>query len=70
MSNIATLSTKFQISIPKSVRTEQAWAAGQQFAFIPKGKGVILVPVPKVEDLFGMAKGANPNDFRDRNDRF
>jgi len=28
------------------------------------------VPVPKVEDLFGMAKGANPNDFRDRNDRF
>jgi AbrB family looped-hinge helix DNA binding protein len=70
MANIATLSSKFQISIPKSVRTEQAWVAGQQFAFIPKGKGVILVPVPKAEDLFGIAKGANPNDLRDRNDRF
>ena len=70
MANTATLSSKFQISIPKAVRTEQAWAAGQQFAFIPKGKGVLLVPVPKVEDLFGMAKGANPNDVRDRNDRF
>jgi AbrB family looped-hinge helix DNA binding protein len=70
MTKVATLSSKFQISIPKSVRTEQAWTAGQQFAFIPKGKGVLLVPVPKIEDLFGIAKGANPNDFRDREDRF
>ena len=69
MSDTATLSTKFQISIPKAVRTEKHWEAGQEFVFIPKGKGVLLMPVPSLEDLKGMAKGANPSDYRDCNDR-
>jgi len=69
MSDTATLSTKFQISIPKAVRTEKHWEAGQEFVFIPKGKGVLLMPVPSLEDLKGMAKGANPSDYRDRKDR-
>lgn len=29
----ATLSAKFQISIPKAVREAQQWQAGQEFAF-------------------------------------
>ncbi len=62
--------TKFQISIPKAVRAAQNWEAGQEFVFIPKGKGVLLVPVPKLEDLFGCAAGANIEDYRDRSDRF
>jgi len=70
MSDTATLSTKFQISIPKAVRTEQDWKAGQEFVFIPKGKGVLLMPVPSLEDLKGMAKGANPSNYRDRKDRY
>ncbi|CAA7626254.1 SpoVT/AbrB domain protein [Candidatus Terasakiella magnetica] len=68
--DIATLSSKFQISIPKAVRTARHWEAGQVFAFIPKGEGVMLVPVPKPEELFGLARGANPEDYRDRTDRF
>jgi AbrB family looped-hinge helix DNA binding protein len=65
----AKLSSKFQISIPKAVRTSRHWLAGQEFAFIPKGAGVLLVPVPKREDLAGLARGANPADYRDRTDR-
>ena len=65
----AKLSSKFQISVPKTVRTAQHWQAGQEFAFIPKGKGVLLVPVPKLGDLAGLARGANPDGYRDRNDR-
>ena len=68
--DLATLSTKFQISIPKKLRSARHWDAGQVFAFIPKGEGVLLVPVPKPEDLFGLARGANPEDYRDRTDRF
>ncbi|MBF0327227.1 AbrB/MazE/SpoVT family DNA-binding domain-containing protein [Magnetospirillum moscoviense] len=68
--DIATLSSKFQISIPKAVRTARHWEAGQVFAFIPKGEGVMLVPVPKPEELFGLARGANPEDYRDHTDRF
>lgn len=66
----AKLSSKFQISIPKSVRTARRWLAGQEFAFIPKGEGVLLVPVPKVEELDGLARGAKPDGYRDRTDRF
>jgi AbrB family looped-hinge helix DNA binding protein len=70
MSNSATLSAKFQISIPKSVRAAKQWSAGQEFAFIQSGAGVLLVPVPTRDELFGIAKGANGDDFRDRNDRY
>jgi AbrB family looped-hinge helix DNA binding protein len=70
MPDIATLSAKFQISIPKAVRNAHHWKPGQQFAFIPKGTGVVLVPVPAREDLFGIAEGANTEDYRDRQDRY
>lgn len=70
MSDTATLSAKYQISIPKAVRTEQQWSAGQEFVFIPKGKGVLLMPVPSLDDLRGLAEGADPSDYRDRKDRY
>jgi AbrB family looped-hinge helix DNA binding protein len=66
----ATLSSKYQISIPKSVREEQHWQSGQQFVFIPKGKGILIIPIPSFEELKGIAAGADPTNFRDRNDRF
>ncbi|HRD93039.1 MAG TPA: AbrB/MazE/SpoVT family DNA-binding domain-containing protein [Accumulibacter sp.] len=70
MAATATLSSKFQISIPKSVREERHWQAGQEFVFIPKGSGVLLIPVPKLAQLVGIAKGANRDDYRDRQDRY
>lgn len=70
MPAIATLSSKYQISIPKAIREEQHWQSGQQFVFIPKGKGILLMPAPSFEELQGIAKGSDPVDFRDRSDRF
>ena len=49
MSATTTLSKKFQISVPKAVREQQRWEAGQQFVFIPKALGVLMVPVPALE---------------------
>jgi AbrB family looped-hinge helix DNA binding protein len=69
MADIATLSSKFQISIPKAVRSAQHWEAGLTFAFIPKGSGVLLVPIPKRDALKGIAKGASATEYRDRTDR-
>jgi len=47
------------------------WKVGQEFAlFVPKGEGMLLVPVPKPEDLVGVARGATPEGYRDRTDRF
>lgn len=69
MADTATLSSKFQISIPKAVRSAQHWKAGLTFAFIPKGSGVLLVPIPKRDALKGIAKGASATEYRDRSDR-
>jgi bifunctional DNA-binding transcriptional regulator/antitoxin component of YhaV-PrlF toxin-antitoxin module len=65
----ATLSAGLRISVPKTIRTARDWQAGQVFAFIPKGEGMLLVPVPKREELAGLARGARPRDYRDRADR-
>ena len=70
MTAVATLSGKFQISIPKAVREELHWHAGQEFVFIPKGKGVLLMPVPELAQLAGIAKGAKTQPYRDRKDRY
>ncbi|MGI9215478.1 MAG: AbrB/MazE/SpoVT family DNA-binding domain-containing protein [Hydrogenophaga sp.] len=66
----ATLSSKFQISIPKAVRDELQWEAGQEFVFIPKDKGVLMMPVPGLDELAGIAKGARKDGYRDRKDRY
>ncbi len=68
--NTAKLSSKFQISIPRSVRESQKWKPGQEFAFIPGEAGMVIVPVPKFEDLIGIARGANKENIRDRDDRY
>ena len=70
VSAIATVSSKFQISIPKEVRDHLALRPGQKVAFIAKPEGFLIVPVPKREDLAGIARGANTEGYRDRNDRF
>jgi len=66
----AKLSSKFQISIPKAVRSIRNWKAGQEFVFIAKGNGVLLMPVPTLDELAGCAAGANTEDYRDRSDRY
>lgn len=70
MSDTATLSETFEVSIPKSVRDAHRWQAGQEFALIPKGTGILLVPVPERDVLAGIVKGTATGDERDRSDRF
>ena len=70
MSEIATLASEFQITMPKEVRESQNWKPGQEFAFIPKDGGYLLVPCPKIQDLRGRAKGATINNYRYRKDRY
>ena len=62
----ATLSARYRLCVPHSIRKTRRWQHGQAFAFIPKGAGVLIVPVPKAHELAGMACGANPNNYRDR----
>ena len=65
----ATLSSKFQISIPKKLRDALDFQPGQEFEFIAVGRSIRLVPKVTIKDLAGSARGANPADYRDRSDR-
>jgi AbrB family looped-hinge helix DNA binding protein len=65
----ATLSSKFQISVPKDVREALGLKPGQKLAFINTGTGMRLVPQPAILDLVGIARGANTDGVRDREDR-
>ena len=67
----ARLSADFRISVPKALRERRGWKPGQQFVFITTAdNGVLLVPVPEREAMAGIASGADPTGYRDRNDRF
>ena len=64
-----TLSSKFQLSIPKAVREELHLRAGQKFAIITRGDIISLVPVPDLAEMRGIAKGADAGNYRDGRDR-
>ena len=67
--SIATLSSKFQISIPKDVREAMGFKPGQKLAFLRVGPSLKLVPQAEIADLFGIARGVNGEGYRDRSNR-
>ena len=70
MTATTTLSARFQISTPKAVRDHVQWQTGQEPVFMAKGKGVLMMPVPELGALAGIAKGAREAQYRDRKDRY
>lgn len=66
---IATISSKFQISVPKKMREQLHIKVGQQFIFIPKGNCLELVPKKNMNELKGILSGVDTNHIRDRSDR-
>lgn len=67
--SIATLSSKFQISLPKALREAMQLQPGQQFELIAMGSVIQLVPKTSIKELRGVARGANPTHYRSRTDR-
>jgi AbrB family looped-hinge helix DNA binding protein len=65
----ATLSSKFQIVIPKALREQLHLEAGQQFVFVAKGNVINLVPKQDMKQVRGLLKGASTENVRDRRDR-
>lgn len=66
---VATLSSKFQLGIPKAVREELGLKSGQKFTVIVKGSVIELVPVRSMDEMRGLLRGASTLEVRDRRDR-
>ncbi len=66
----ATVSTRYQVVIPKEVREQLDIRPGQKLEVIVKGGIAHFVPVPSLDELQGIAEGADTSDIRDERDRY
>ena len=69
--NQAKLSSKFQLSIPKTVREAMRLHAGQKFTIVTRGDIIELIPMRAIKDARGMLASVsyNSSDYRDREER-
>lgn len=65
-----TVSPKYQVVIPKSIREIPGFEPGKQLIWIAKGHSVKLVPVLPLEELREIFKGIDTSNIREKVDRF
>ena len=65
-----TVSSKYQIVIPKDVRTRTDVRPGQVYQVIAKGDVISLVPDKPISAMRGFVRGIKTTGFREKKDRF
>ncbi len=63
-----TISSKYQVVIPREIREQFNLKPGQKLDFIPFNGTLRVVVVPPIEDARGMLKGMNTDDIREEVD--
>lgn len=61
-----TVSPKFQIVIPKTIRENMEIKAGQKFQLIPYNDRIEIIPVRNVKDMRGFLKGIDTTVLREK----
>jgi AbrB family looped-hinge helix DNA binding protein len=64
-----TLSSKYQLVIPRDVRERLDLEPGARLTVIEKGGILYLVPERTLEELRGVARGTRRKGLRDKKDR-
>jgi AbrB family looped-hinge helix DNA binding protein len=65
----ATISSKYQLVIPKEIRREIHIESGQVVQVLAKGGVITLVPDRPLSELRGMLRGIETTGFREKSDR-
>jgi AbrB family looped-hinge helix DNA binding protein len=65
-----TVSSKFQVVIPRDVRSRTHVRPGQVFQVIAKRDVIALVPDRPISALRGFVRGIKTSGFREKKDRF
>ncbi len=64
-----TISSKYQVVIPKPVREHLNLKPQQKLTVIEKDKMLILIPQVSLDELRGIAAGAGTDNYREKTDR-
>ena len=67
--DVVTISPKYQVVIPKSIREQLHLAPGQKVQAIAYGDRIEFIPVKAARDLRGILRGHDTSFERDREDR-
>jgi AbrB family looped-hinge helix DNA binding protein len=65
----STISSKYQVVIPREIREQFGLKPGQKVVFIPHKKSLRVVIVPPIEEAYGFLEGIDTNVARDEEDR-
>jgi AbrB family looped-hinge helix DNA binding protein len=66
--HVATISSKFQVVIPREIRKQFKLKPGQKLAFIPYNGILHIVIVPAIEKAHGMLQGMDVEVQREERD--
>jgi AbrB family looped-hinge helix DNA binding protein len=64
-----TLSSKYQLVLPRGARERLRLRPGMRITVIDKGGVIFLVPERPVHEYRGIASGTSPKGLRDKKDR-
>jgi AbrB family looped-hinge helix DNA binding protein len=67
--NTVTISSKYQVVIPRPIREQFNLKPGNKLMFIPYNDSLRVVVVPPVEEAQGMLAGINADPQREKVDR-
>ncbi len=65
----ATLSTKYQLVIPRAIRDRLGLEPGTKLTVLDKGGVLYLIPQRPIRSQRGIARGTNPRGLREKKDR-
>jgi AbrB family looped-hinge helix DNA binding protein len=65
----STLSSKYQLVIPKEIREIMNLQPGMEFQLIPYGGQIVFVPIRSMRELRGILKGKKIKLEREKTDR-
>jgi AbrB family looped-hinge helix DNA binding protein len=68
MEALTTISSKYQIVIPRQVREQFNLKPGQKVLFIPYRNSIRLVIVPPIQEARGIFQGMNIDNIREEVD--
>lgn len=67
--NTVTISSKYQVVIPRAIREQFDLKPGQKIMFIPYDNTLRVVIVPSIEEAEGIFEGIDTDPQREKEDR-